>query len=322
MLMSIKHLYYRLFLRRRDQYFKPVILITGCGSGIGWALAKLLYKEGKYRVVATARARSLEKLRRDMPETDRFWVRELDVTVESERENLLQEIGARWGGVNILVNNAGISYRSVIEHMSDEDELKQMATNYLGPMGLIRGVLPFMRKNGRGKIINVSSVSGMLAMPTMGSYTASKHALEGASEALWYEMRPYGVNVSLIQPGFIKSNSFRKVYSTAKSDEASHSQGPYHDYYSHMEPFIERMMNHSISNPRRIAKLILKVIHTESPPFWIPATLDAWIFYYLRRILPQRLMLPLLFFLLPGARRWAHRDTNRRHLKRNSMPAR
>lgn len=319
--MSIKHLYYRLFLRRREQFFKPVILVTGCGSGIGWALAKMLYKDKRYRVVATARARSVEKLKRELPETDRFWIRELDVTIESERTRLLAEIHQRWGGVNILVNNAGISYRSVIEHMTDEDELKQMSTNYLGPMGLIRGVLPTMRNHGRGKIINVSSVSGMLAMPTMGSYTASKHALEGASEALWYEMRPYGVNVSLIQPGFIKSNSFRKVYYTNQSEAASHAhKGPYHDYYSHMEPFVERMMNHAISNPRRIAKLILKVIHTEDPPFWIPATLDAWFFYYLRRLMPQRFMLPLLFFMLPGARKWAHRDTNKRHFKRSSVP--
>jgi short-subunit dehydrogenase len=302
-------------LRRREQYFNPVVLVTGCGSGIGCALAKLLYKETRYRVIVTARAKSLEKLKREMPETDRFWIRELDITLEEHRDRLFREIRQKWGGVNILVNNAGISYRSVMEHMTEKDELNQMATNYLGPMALIREALPFMRSRGRGKIISISSVSGMLAMPTMGSYTASKHALEGAHEALWYEARPFGVNVSLIQPGFIKSNSFRRVYYTEKSRPEANVRGPYCEYYASMEPFIERMMNRAISNPKRIAKLVLKVIRRENPPFLIPATLDAWVFTYLRRILPRRILLPLLFLLLPGARHWGEDHTRRRHFR-------
>jgi len=102
--------------------------------------------------------------------------------------------------------------------MTVADEQLQMQTNYFGPLALIRDLLPSMREKGRGKIINVSSVSGMIAMPTMASYSASKHALKGASEALWYEMKPYGINVSLIQPGFIKSNSFHNVYFSHSSN--------------------------------------------------------------------------------------------------------
>src|SRR5690606_8275736 len=130
---------------------------------------------------------------------------------------------AKWDGVSILINNAGISYRAVVEHMNDKDEQLQMAVNYFGPVALIRLVLPFMREQGRGKIINISSVSGMLAMPTMASYSASKHALEGVSEALWYEAKPLGVNVSLIQPGFIRSKSFKNVYFTEASEKAMES---------------------------------------------------------------------------------------------------
>lgn len=305
------HLWY-VFKRRTKADFKPVILVTGCASGIGLAIAYGLHQKTNYRVVVTARERSLPSLAERFPDDDRFWVRPLDVTVHAERVKLISEIESRWGGVNILVNNAGISYRAVLEHMSDEDEFRQMATNYFGPTALIRHVLPHMREGGRGKIINVSSVSGMLAMPTMASYSASKHALEGMSEALWYEMKPLGINVSLIQPGFIHSTSFKNVYYTEQSRPENLGEGVYTDYYANMAPFVARLMNLSLASPSSIARQVLRVIRTENPPLWIPATLDAMIFYYLRRFVPRRLLLPFLFQTLPRARRWGQKYSRRR----------
>jgi short-subunit dehydrogenase len=302
------------FLRRSDaQSFKPVILVTGCGSGIGRALAEKLYDIENYRVVITARTGSLASLRAEFKESDRFWIRQLDVTNPKQREALFAEIRSEWEGVNILINNAGIAYRSVLEHMAEADELRQMDTNYFGPAALIRLALPYMRKIGRGKIINISSVSGMLAMPTMASYSASKHALEGMSEALWYEVRPLGINVSLIQPGFVRSSSFEKVYFSRKSDpEIDRRDVTYQDYYENMAPFIERLMRLSRATPELLADLVVRVIQTEDPPLWIPATVDAVAFSLLRRWLPHRLLLALLFSLLPGARRWALPYTNSR----------
>ncbi len=306
-----KHLVH-LAQRKSEQRFKPVIMVTGCGSGIGWALAKLLYRLPQYRVVVTARDKSVSKLRENFIEDDRFWIRSLDVTSAYQRETLIDEIRNKWGGVNVLVNNAGISYRSVVEHMTETDEVRQMATNYFGPMGLIRLVLPRMREMGRGKIISVSSVSGMLAMPTMASYSASKYALEGACEALWYECKPLGIDVSLVQPGFIRSRSFHNVYFSENSDPTKTKGGPYHDYYENMTPFVERMMHLSLSHPKKIAKIILRTIQTERPPLWIPATLDAIVFYYIRRIFPRRWLLPFLFYCLPGARHWGDDYTKKR----------
>jgi hypothetical protein len=299
-------------MRKHPQQFKPVILVTGAGSGVGWALAKMLNKMPQYRVVITAREKSITKLRENFIESDRFLIRELDVTSEFQRETLIDEIQGKWGGVNVLVNNAGISYRSVVEHMTESDEVRQMATNYFGPMGLIRAVLPRMRMLGRGKIICVSSVSGMLAMPTMASYSASKYALEGACEALWYECKPLGIDVSLVQPGFIRSKSFHNVYHTELSDPKNTKSGPYSDYYENMGPFVEKMMRLSLSHPQKIAKIILKTIQTERPQLWIPATLDAFTFYYIRRIFPRRYLLPFLFFCLPGARQWGKGYSHKR----------
>lgn len=142
--------------------FQPVILVTGCSSGIGLALAELLYGEHRYRVVVTARKGSVASLRKKFQESDRFWVRQLDVTDVAERDALVSEVSQKWQGVNVLVNNAGVSYRAVVEHMNVAEEQDQFEVNYFGPVGLIRALLPHMRSLGRGKIINVSSVSGML----------------------------------------------------------------------------------------------------------------------------------------------------------------
>jgi short-subunit dehydrogenase len=314
MAQTLHDLYFH-FKRRKRHEFQPVILVTGCGSGVGLALAKILYKLPRYRIVVTAREETLPKLQNIFEETERFWIRPLDVTSQYQREALIDEINEKMEGVNILINNAGVSYRSVVEHMTEKDEVRQMSTNYFGPMGLIRLVLPNMRRLGRGKIICVSSVSGMLAMPTMGSYSASKFALEGACESLWYEMRPLGIDVSLVQPGFIRSNSFERVLFSEFSDPAKTGGGPYHDYYENMTPFVAKMMRRSLASPESVAKIILRVIQTESPSLWIPATLDAVAFYYFRRMLPRRLLLPFLFYCLPGARNWGRAYTKKRLTK-------
>ena len=290
-----------------------IILITGCSSGIGLALAKLLWRFPEYRVVATARENSLHTLRGVLQETDRFWIRKLDVTSELERKFLIDEIEKQWGVVNILVNNAGISYRGTVEHMDDTSEFHQMNTNYLGPMALTRLILPGMRKRGRGKIINISSVSGMLAMPTMGSYSASKYALEGASESLWYEMRPLGINVTLVQPGFVHSRSFEKVYLSKAAQSCSiDPNDPYCDYYATMEPFVAKMMAWSRVTPEKVAKVVLKMIRKKNPPLRELVSLDATVFHFLRRFLPRRLLHEFLFFCLPGSRRWAQKYSKAR----------
>ncbi len=278
-----------------------VVLITGCSSGIGLALTRLLYTLD-FRVIATAREHSLAKLHQEFKESDRFILRALDVTSFQRQKVLIKEIESLWGGVDVLVNNAGISYRAVIEEMDEENERNQIRTNYLGPIHLVRLVLPHMRQQRFGHIINISSVGGMMAMPTMGSYSASKFALEGASEALWYEMRPWNINVTLIEPGFVHSGSFEHVYLTAKSADLEHS--PYAHYYRHMTEFVAELMNMAIATPKSIARRILKVINQRSPPLRVQATWDARVFTILRRILPQPLYHRVLYYSLPGIREW------------------
>jgi short-subunit dehydrogenase len=239
-----------------------------------------------------------------MEESDCFLVRKLDITDASARVALIQEIEEMWGGVDILINNAGISFRSVVEHMTDEDEQLQMATNFVAPIALIRLVLPGMRRKRAGRIINVSSVSGMMAMPTMGSYSASKYALEGATEALWYELRPWGIKVSLVQPGFIRSNSFRRVYHTEKGKKAVQENLNYAEYYQEMDAFVEKLMTRAHATPDHIARRVIKIMQKKNPGLRIPVTIDAHFFGFLRRVLPRRIYHHLLYRNLPGVKTW------------------
>src|SRR5262245_16504087 len=151
-----------------------------------------------------------------------------------------------------------------------------MNVNFRAPMEMIRLVLPRMRERRRGRIINISSVSGMMAMPTMALYSASKFALEGACESLWYEVRPWGIKVSLVEPGFIHSDSFKRTRYTPKSERATADQtDPYHVHYQHMMGFIARLMERTKVTPERVAKRILKVMDQPNPPLRVPAGIDA-----------------------------------------------
>ena len=229
---------------------EKTVLITGASTGIGLEIARALM-ETNHRVYLTARESSLPRFdAHALGESPRVRIRALDVTKPEEREAMIAEAERDWGGIDVLINNAGVSYRAVVEHVDARERLSQMDVNFRSPMELIRLLLPGMRAKRAGRIISVSSVGGMMAMPTMAAYSASKFALEGAHEALWYEVRPWGIWVSLVEPGLIDSDGFQKVRYTSQSDYSEHALAePYHEHYVNMAPFIERLMKASRSTP-------------------------------------------------------------------------
>ncbi|HUQ01383.1 MAG TPA: SDR family oxidoreductase [Kofleriaceae bacterium] len=282
------------------------VMVTGASTGIGLALARTLLRDTPHQVVLTARRPSLARFTAEgIVENERVAIVALDVTNQGERRAAVAAAEQRFGAVDVLVNNAGVAYRSVLEHVTEDDFLDQMDVNYVGPVELTRLVLPGMRARRRGSIINLSSVGGMMAMPTMAIYSASKFALEGATEALYYEVRPWGIKVSLIQPGFVHSESFEHTRLTAASERSNADLGEaYHAHYEHMSPFIARLMHRARATPESIAKRIVRTIHRRSPPLRVPVTIDAWVFGYLRRLLPRSLYHWLLYRSLPGVRQW------------------
>lgn len=281
------------------------ILVTGASTGVGLAIARRLV-DTRHRLILTARKESLARFADSgIVESERIWLRALDVTVDGQRREVVDQANARWGGVDVLINNAGVAYRAVVEHVTEQDRMTQMDVNYRSPMELTRLVLPRMREQRWGRIMNLSSVGGMMAMPTMAVYSASKFALEGASEALWYEVRPWNIHVSLIQPGFIRSDGFEKVRLTELS-QASRGErpDPYSNHYRFMEGFIKGVMHRAFATPDSVARTVLRQLTRERPPLRVPATLDAGVFSLFRRLLPRRLYHWVLYRSLPRIGEW------------------
>jgi short-subunit dehydrogenase len=295
----------RLFGRPRYKAGPYTILITGASTGIGLELAKLLL-ESDHRLVLTARESSLERFAQaGLRPGPRLMLLALDVCDAQQRELAIEAVRARWGGVDVLVNNAGTSVRSVVEQVTDHESIAQLEANFFAPMALTRLVLPHMRDQRFGRIINVSSVGGMTAMPTMSMYSASKFALEGASEALWYEVRPWGIHVSLIRPGFINSDGFQKVSFSALGKASLHDpDDAYHAHYSNMSELIEGLMTLTFHTPRDVAETIARTIHRKHPGLWVAATWDAYLFEMLRRLLPARVYSWFLYAGLPRIWEW------------------
>ena len=145
-------------------------------------------------------------------------------------------------------------------------------------------------------------------MPTMGVYSASKFALEGASEALWYEVRPWGIGVVLVEPGFIRSDGFEKVrYTQLGRASESGENSPYHQHYVHMSAFVSTLMRWTQATPQSVARKVEWMIRHPDPPLRMPGTCDAWLFSGLRRLLPRRLYHMVLYLGLPGVRTWGPR---------------
>ncbi|MEZ5974397.1 MAG: SDR family NAD(P)-dependent oxidoreductase [Planctomycetota bacterium] len=222
-----------------------------------------------------------------------------------QREDVVAEIEARFGALDVLINNAGVMYRSVVEHVEADELRAQMRVNFLAPMALTRRVLPAMRARRRGRVLFISSVGGMMAMPTMAAYSASKFALEGAAEALWYEVRPWGIRVSLIEPGFIQSDGFTKVRLTRQSSaSADDVNDAYHQHYASMEPFVANIMRRTPATPGSVARSVRRTMTARCPSLRVEATWDAWVFSLLRRWVPRCFYHRLLYWRLPNVKTW------------------
>ena len=187
------------------------VWITGASSGIGRALAHRYARDGARLVLSARRVHLLESLRAELPPSTDVRLEPLDLTDLTAIQRSARAVLAWSGGVDVLVNNAGVSHRSHILDTDEQVEQHMMAVNYFGPVALTRAVARDMVRRGRGRVVNVSSVTGYVATPGKAAYAASKHALRGWSDALRAELYPFGVTVTVVCPGFVRTDIGRSA---------------------------------------------------------------------------------------------------------------
>jgi NAD(P)-dependent dehydrogenase (short-subunit alcohol dehydrogenase family) len=236
-----------------------VWFITGCSSGFGRELAKLVLDRG-YRAVVTARdPRTIQDL--TAAHEGRALALKLDVTNKVEVAEGVKKAEATFGSIDVLVNNAGYGYVGAVEE-SEEDEVRAMVdTNFFGLARMIRAVLPGMRQRRRGCIVNISSNGGLLAFPGFGYYNATKFAVEGLSEALAKEVAPLGIKVLLVEPG-----PFRTDWA---GRSLRRSKGQIQDYAETAGAPLERLIRGSgkqVGDPVRAGEAIIKAVESENMP--------------------------------------------------------
>jgi len=199
-----------------------VVLITGCSSGFGYHAALSFARQG-HEVYATVRTLERATPLRDTAaaeDLDLHVVR-LDVRDIESVEAAVAEVFERAGGIDVCVNNAGIELRGPVEECSDDEMFVLFDTNVFGVVRVVRAVIPIMREQRSGVIVNVSSIAGLVARPFAGLYAASKHAVEAITEALHFECRPWGIRVAAIEPGQFETELASNALVAARFDDSS-----------------------------------------------------------------------------------------------------
>lgn len=270
---------------------QQTVLITGGTDGLGKAAAIFLAERG-YRIFAAGR--SAEK-RQDL---DRLAMDQklpletvaLDVCDDGSVQNAVQSVLQKSGVIDVLINNAGVGYMAVVEDLRLEDLRQQFETNLFGVLRVTKAVLPPMRQRKRGRILMMSSVAGLISPPTYGAYSSSKHALEGLSNALRLEMYPFGVEVILIEPGYIMTNFQQTAKALAQPYVEAAPGGPYAKIYSGAWAGASQSRSASKTTPEDCARVILEAVETSHPRARYTVTpLAAWA-SFARRILPDTLL--------------------------------
>jgi NAD(P)-dependent dehydrogenase (short-subunit alcohol dehydrogenase family) len=240
-------------------------LITGASSGLGRALAEHVLTAG-HQVVATARSTSsLDDLRTAYPET--AFITTLDVTDPRSIDAAVNAAEERFGCISVLVNNAGYGYTAAIEEGEEEAVARLFATNFFGPVAMIKAVLPGMRRHRNGLIINISSVGARVTIPGGGYYSAAKAALEAVSGSLRKEIEPLGLHVMVVEPG-----SFRTDFRGRSADRSTVQMDAY-------DRILGRtggpLLSPQRGSPKKAAAAILQAVEDTEPPMLLVLGSDA-----------------------------------------------
>lgn len=249
-----------------------VAIVTGSSSGIGFETALALAREGYYTYATMRDTKKGNKIL-DIAKKENLQVRviELDVNNDNTIKKAVEVILGEKKRIDVLVNNAGYFLVGCLEDLTIPDLKDQFETNFFGVVRMIQAVLPTMRNQKSGIIVNVSSVAGRIGFPVTPGYISSKFALEGLSESMRYELFPFGIKTIIIEPGVIKTNLFTTLKKATKSDSA---------YKEITEKVMKglMMMSEMGTPPQEVAKTIIKAISSDNPLPRYPVGNDAIMF--------------------------------------------
>jgi NAD(P)-dependent dehydrogenase (short-subunit alcohol dehydrogenase family) len=252
---------------------QKVILITGASSGFGREAGRLLALRG-HRVFGTSRA--------ERPDADGVRMLSLDVRSEESVWAGVEKVLAEGGRIDVLVNNAGYALASLIEEAKTQEAQAMFDTNFFGIARMTKAVLPAMRRQRGGTIINVGSLAGLVGVPGEGYYAASKFAIEGYSESLRYEVEPFGIHVSIVEPSYFKTG-----FDKAKI-EGSDRIGDYDGMRERINSVFDAGLRRG-ADPRVVGQLIAKIAETPRPRLRYRVGREAHLIAPLRHLMPDAL---------------------------------
>jgi len=234
-------------------------LVTGCSTGIGREIARCALEAGDRVLVTARRTADVEDLVTDFPGL--AVAQPLDVTDGDQVRAAVAAADDTFGGVDVLVNNAGYGYLSAVEE-GDEDEVRRLFdTNYFGAVSMIKALLPQMRERGSGHVVNISSMTGLVANPPNAYYSSTKFALEALTEALAKEVGPLGIKVLAVEPG-----GFRTDWAKRSMKEAVAPIDAYAGDVGVRKDLIKQFADHLPGDPRRVGEAVLMLVGLDDPP--------------------------------------------------------
>ena len=258
------------------------VLITGCSTGIGRAAAERLARAGMTVYASARRPEAIEDLKSAGCRT-----LALDVTEEDSMRAAVEQVERAEGAVGALVNNAGYSQSGAVETVPLDDVRRQFETNVFGLLRMSQLVLPGMRREGRGRIVNVSSMGGKLTFPGGGIYHATKHAVEAISDAMRFEVRGFGIDVVVIEPGLIRTRFGDAAVASVPTED-----GPYAEFNKAVAAATARVYDGPLgrlgAGPEAVAKVIERTLTAGRPRARYKVTASARVLMGQRALLPDR----------------------------------
>ena len=245
-----------------------VWFITGAGRGMGVEFVKAALAAG-HSVVATGR--HTDPVRKAVGAHDELLVAKLDITDPASGKNAVEAAMKRFGRIDVLVNNAGNFYAGFFEELSQEQVERQIRTNLFGPMNVTRAVLPVMRKQRSGHVVSISSMAGLVGQEFCSAYAASKFGVEGWMESIRFEIEPFGIRTTIVEPGFFRTDLLEETSTVW----AELSIDDYAERTAQTKPAWQAMSGRQSNDPAKLAKALVTLVDFAQPPLRWVAGADA-----------------------------------------------